>query len=173
VPIKEHDLAKRLQISVIQVVQMLTKLNDMQLIAYEPKTDQPQVQFIRPRVDRTHLGIDYTFLAQRQAIYKKQVESVLNYANEPICRSQQLLNYFDEHTKETCGVCDICIDARKMISDVKLKNSIVEIVSKTPLSITDLVDTLTDSTVEHRLTFIRSLVDEGKLILKNDVLYPG
>ena len=173
VPIKEQDLAKRLQISVNQVVQLLSKLNDFQLIAYEPKTDQPQIQYLRPRVDRAHLGIDYTFLAQRQAIYKKQVESVLSYANEPICRSQQLLNYFDEHTKETCGVCDICIDARKMISDVKLKNSIVEIVSKTPLSITDLVDTLTDSTVEHRLTFIRSLVDEGKLILKNDVLYPG
>jgi ATP-dependent DNA helicase RecQ len=173
VPIKEQDLAKRLKITAIQVTQMLTKLNDMQLIAYEPKTDQPQVQFIRPRVDRTHLGIDYTFLAQRQAIYIKQVESVLSYSNEPICRSQQLLNYFDEHTKETCGVCDICIGARKKISDVKLKNSIVEIVSKTPISITDLVDTLTDSTVEHRLTFIRSLVDDGKLILKNDVLYPG
>jgi ATP-dependent DNA helicase RecQ len=173
VPIKEQDLAKRLQISVNQVVQLLSKLNDFQLIAYEPKTDQPQIQYLRPRVDRAHLGIDYTFLAQRQAIYKKQVESVLSYTNEPICRSQQLLNYFDEHTKETCGVCDICIDARKMISDVKLKNSIVEIVSKTPLSITDLVDTLTDSTVEHRLTFIRSLVDHGKLILKNDLLYRG
>ncbi len=173
VPIKEQDLAKRLKITAIQVTQMLTKLNDMQLIAYEPKTDQPQVQFIRPRVDRTHLGIDYTFLAQRQAIYKKQVESVLSYANEPICRSQQLLYYFDEHTKETCGVCDICIGARKKISDVKLKNAIIEIVSKTPLSITDLVDTLTDGTVEHRLTFIRSLVDDGKLILKNDVLYRG
>lgn len=173
VPIKEQDLAKRLKITAIQVTQMLTKLNDMQLIAYEPKTDQPQVQFIRPRVDRTHLGIDYTFLAQRQAIYKKQVESVLSYANEPICRSQQLLYYFDEHTKETCGVCDICIGARKKISDVKLKNAIIEIVSKTPLSITDLVDTLTEGTVEHRLTFIRSLVDDGKLILKNDALYRG
>jgi len=173
VPIKEQDLAKRLQITASQVTQMLTKLNDMQLIAYEPKTDQPQLQFLRPRVDRTHLGINYTFLAQRQAIYKKQVESVLSYANEPICRSQQLLNYFDEHTKETCGVCDICIGARKKISDVKLKNSIVEIVSKTPLSIIDLVDTLTDGTVEHRLTFIRSLVDDGKIILKNDVLYRG
>jgi ATP-dependent DNA helicase RecQ len=173
VPIKEQDLAKRLQISVNQVVQLLSKLNDFQLIAYEPKTDQPQIQFLRPRVDRAHLGIDYTFLAQRQAIYKKQVESVLSYANEPICRSQQLLNYFDEHTKETCGVCDICIGARKKISDVKLENAILELVSKNPLSITDLVDTLTDSTVEHRLTFIRSLVDEGKLILKNDVLYRG
>ena len=173
VPIKEQDLAKRLQITASQVTQMLTKLNDMQLIAYEPKTDQPQIQFLRTRVDRSHLGIDYNFLAQRQAIYKKQVESVLSYANEPICRSQQLLYYFDEHTKETCGVCDICIGARKKISDVKLKNSIVEIVSKTPLSIIDLVDTLTDGTVEHRLTFIRSLVDDGKLILKNDVLYRG
>ena len=173
VPIKEQDLAKRLQITASQVAQMLTKLNDMQLIAYEPKTDQAQVQFLRSRVDRAHLGIDYTFLAQRQAIYQKQVESVLHYVNKPICRSQQLLNYFDEHTKETCGVCDICIGARKKNSDVKLKNAILEIVSKNPLSITDLVDMLTDSTVEHRLSFIRSLVDDGKLILKNDVLYSG
>ena len=173
VPIKEQDLAKRLQITASQVAQMLTKLNDMQLIAYEPKTDQPQVQFLRSRVDRAHLGIDYTFLAQRQAIYQKQVESVLHYVNKPICRSQQLLNYFDELTKEKCGVCDVCIGARKKNPDVKLKNAILEIVSKNPLSITDLVDMLTDSTVEHRLSFIRSLVDDGKLILKNDVLYSG
>jgi ATP-dependent DNA helicase RecQ len=171
VPIKEQVLAKRLQISVNQVVQLLSKLNNFQLIAYEPKTDQPQIQYLRPRVDRAHLGLDYNFLAQRQAIYKKQVESVLSYANESICRSQQLLNYFDERTKETCGVCDVCIGARKKNSDVKLKKAILEIISKKPLSITNLVDTLTDSTVEHRLTYIRSLVDEGKLILKNDVLY--
>jgi ATP-dependent DNA helicase RecQ len=171
VPIKEQDLAKRLQISVNQVVQMLSKLNDMQLIAYEAKTDQPQIQFLRPRVDRAHLGIDYNFLAQRQAIYQKQVESVLNYVNQPICRSQQLLNYFDEHTKETCGVCDVCIGARKKYSEEALRLAIMEKLRKEPISIEVLVDSLLDGSEETRLELIRLMLDEGKLRLRNDMLH--
>jgi ATP-dependent DNA helicase RecQ len=171
VPIKEQDLAKRLQISVNQVVQMLSKLNDMQLIAYEAKTDQPQIQFLRPRVDRAHLGIDYNFLAQRQAIYQKQVESVLNYVNQPICRSQQLLNYFDEHTRETCGVCDVCIGARKKYSEEALRLAIMEKLRSEPLSIEVLVDSLLDGSEETRLELIRLMLDEGKLRLKNDLLH--
>jgi ATP-dependent DNA helicase RecQ len=173
VPIKEQDLAKRLQISVSQVAQMLTKLNDMQLIAYEPKTDQPQVQFLLPRVDRAHLGIDYTFLAQRQAIYKKQVESVLHYVNKPICRSQQLLNYFDELTKETCGVCDVCIGARKKHSEDALRFAILEKLRVEPLSIEVLVDSLHEGTEAARIELIRILIDEGRLRLSKDLLYLG
>jgi ATP-dependent DNA helicase RecQ len=171
VPIKEQDLAKRLQISVNQVVQMLSKLNDMQLIAYEAKTDQPQIQFLRPRVDRAHLGIDYNFLAQRQAIYQKQVEGVLNYVNQPICRSQQLLNYFDEHTRETCGVCDVCIGARKKYSEEALRLAIMEKLRSEPLSIEVLADSLLDGSEETRLELIRLMLDEGKLRLKNDLLH--
>ena len=171
VPIKEQDLAKRLQISVNQVDQMLSKLNDMQLIAYEAKTDQPQIQFLRPRVDRAHLGIDYNFLAERQAIYQKQVESVLNYVNQPICRSQQLLNYFDEHTQEMCGVCDVCIGARKKYSEEALRLAIMEKLRSEPLSIEVLVDSLLDGSEETRLELIRLMLDEGKLRFKNDLLH--
>jgi ATP-dependent DNA helicase RecQ len=173
VPIKEQDLAKRLQITASQVVQMLNKLNDMQLIAYESKTDQPQVQFLRPRVDRAHLGIDYTFLALRQAIYQKQVESVLQYVNKPICRSQQLLNYFDELSKETCGVCDVCIGARKKHSEEALSLAILEKLRVEPLSIEVLVDSLPEGTEATRLELIRILIDEGKLRLSNDLLHLG
>ncbi|MFM6953524.1 MAG: ATP-dependent DNA helicase RecQ [Sphingobacteriaceae bacterium] len=173
VPIKEQDLAKRLHIPTSQVVQMLSKLNELQLIAYEAKTDQPQIQFLRPRVDRAHLGIDYTFLAQRQAIYQKQVESVLKYANESICRSQQLLNYFDEHTKESCGVCDVCIGARKKHSEEALRLAILEKLSGAPLPIETLVDSLKEGNKEQRLSLIRSLIDEGRLNLNNDLLHLG
>jgi ATP-dependent DNA helicase RecQ len=173
VPIKEQDLAKRLQITASQVAQMLSKLNDMQLIAYEPKTDQPQVQFLRQRVDRAHLGIDYTFLAQRQAIYQKQVESVLHYVNKPICRSQQLLNYFDELTKETCGVCDVCIGARKKHSEDALRFAILEKLRVGPLSIEVLVDSLHEGTEAARIELIRILIDEGRLRLSKDLLYLG
>jgi ATP-dependent DNA helicase RecQ len=171
VPIKEQDLAKRLQISVNEVLHMLSKLNDMHLIAYEAKTDQPQIQFLRPRVDRAHLGIDYNFLAQRQAINQKQVESVLNYVNQPICRSQQLLNYFDEQTQETCGVCDVCIGARKKYSEDALRLAILEKLRIEPLSIEVLVDSLLEGSEETRLELIRLMLDEGKLRLSNDLLH--
>ena len=84
-----------------------------------------------------------------------------------------ILNYFDELTKETCGVCDVCIGARKKHSEDALRFAILEKLRVEPLSIEVLVDSLHEGTEAARIELIRILIDEGKLRLSNDLLHLG
>ncbi|PIG96105.1 hypothetical protein CS542_09355 [Pedobacter sp. IW39] len=42
----------------------------------------------------------------------EQIRAVLAYADTFVCRSIQLLSYFDEPNADRCGVRDVCL-ARK------------------------------------------------------------
>jgi ATP-dependent DNA helicase RecQ len=111
--IKESDLAKRLGINRAEVISILHKLQAMELIHYVEQTDKPHLLFVKPRVDSTYLLINKKYHADRYEINKTQIESIIQYAVNPICRSRQLLHYFNEPNAPLCGVCDVCLDAKK------------------------------------------------------------
>ena len=41
-------------------------------------------------------------------IQRRKLESLLGFCESAVCRRKALLNYFDEHYRETCGNCDNC-----------------------------------------------------------------
>lgn len=170
VNIQESDLVKRVQLNKQELVLQLKKLDELGLISYLEKTDQPQLQFTLPRVDRMHLGIDYAFLAKRQDIYRKQIEAIIGYVSQATCRSQQLLAYFDEEAKEPCGRCDVCIEKSKKFSEKALQAEILEKVRQQPMEIDQLIDSLTHGTEEQGLSQIRQFLDAGILTLENNFL---
>ena len=48
---------------------------------------------------------------QRKEQFIKHVNAIEAYAtNNHVCRSRQLLRYFDETKSEDCGICDVCVD---------------------------------------------------------------
>ncbi len=170
VSIQEADLIKRVALTRQELVTQLNKLDEMGLVSYLPKTDEPQLQFTLPRVDRMHLGIDYAFLATRQAIFRQQIESVMGYVSDKKCRSQQLLTYFNEQAKETCGRCDVCIEERKIDSEKTLTSEILQKLGQSPQEVEVLVESLASGTEEQALTLIRTLLDAGSLKLENNFL---
>ena len=72
-----------------------------------------------------------------------------------------------------CGVCAVCINARKKHSEEALSLAILEKLRVEPLSIEVLVDSLPEGTEAARIEIIRILIDEGKLRLSNDLLHLG
>ena len=59
------------------------------------------------------------FLPEDRKKYDKmKLEDIINYLkNNHSCRSQLLLQYFDEENSSECGICDVCIRyKRKNIS---------------------------------------------------------
>jgi ATP-dependent DNA helicase RecQ len=46
--------------------------------------------------------------AEREARDIKRIHSVLAFANNPACLSQQLMQYFGEASAQTCGICNHC-----------------------------------------------------------------
>ena len=83
-----------------------------------------------------HLG---KLFAEREARDISRIHSVLAFANNPACLSQQLRHYFGEADAQTCGICNHCRQAelvpvtlppaqpltqaqKKIIADVRAEN---------------------------------------------------
>ncbi|MFC4872676.1 RecQ family ATP-dependent DNA helicase [Negadavirga shengliensis] len=114
IKIYESKLAKLLQLSEMEVVRMLEQLDAMGVVAYHARKDKPQVTFLTPRLDARSLPLDKRRIAHRrqQAILKAQ--RMIGYArNEMNCRTDQILEYFGEHSDHLCGICDVCLKAKR------------------------------------------------------------
>jgi ATP-dependent DNA helicase RecQ len=108
VNINEGQLANFLKLSSERLRNALTILERDDIIEYRPFKETPQIIFTQPRADVSNLTIDnkrYEFLKKRQEF---RINSAIEYATKPQCRSQLLLQYFGEMKVETCGKCDVC-----------------------------------------------------------------
>lgn len=175
VGIKESDLAKRLGINRTEVVKTLGKLHSLQIILYNEQTDKPHLIFIKPRVDTQHLLIDRRYHADRYQVHKTQIEAVLNYAGSHKCRSQLLLNYFNEAHAEVCGVCDVCLENKKAgkkdaLTDEIIKDLLNEL-SKNPLHLNALVESVHKGSDKEKLGVIRMLLDAGTIKANGEYYY--
>jgi ATP-dependent DNA helicase RecQ len=175
VGIKESDLAKRVGISRIETVQILIKLNELEIINYIQQTDKPHLVYNKPRVDSQHLYVDRKYHADRHQIHKSQVEAVLAYAENHKCRSQQLLYYFNEPHAKICGVCDVCIANKKLSKNEGLTDEIIKEVFneliKNPLHLDQLIEAITSGNANERLKVIRTLLDAGKINVNGEFYY--
>jgi ATP-dependent DNA helicase RecQ len=166
IKINEADIAKKIGLSYTNVKNALDKLNEIELISYLPQTDEPQVQYIRARVDMDHFDIDVKYLNFRKELVLKQVNAVVTYVQSNICRSKQLLAYFDEHNASICGVCDVCIaekrnENQKDVLDI-LYFEIISALQKQALNLDDLMLGVKGSE-NLKLQAIRELLDAGKI----------
>lgn len=175
VPIKESDLAKRASISKADVVDILTKLHALELLSYVPQTDKPHLQFMKERMDTPHLYIDKKYLADRYQICKQQIESVIEYADKSICRSRALLYYFDEPNAAECGVCDVCLDKKRVHKQEfianEITNELVILLKNEPMILTDLVLGIHNGNEKEKLEVIRILLDAGKISTRGEKYY--
>ncbi|WP_443939310.1 RecQ family ATP-dependent DNA helicase [Pedobacter sp. MW01-1-1] len=167
VKISEAEIAKRSGISFRDTVNMLKKLNDLELLTYLPKTDEPQLQYIRARVDMEHFDVDVKYLQQRKEIMLKQINATVKYVLTPKCRSQQLLAYFDEQNAPSCGVCDVCLAQIRSKRAVELNEQIefetITYLKQTALDLAELVGSIKIGSENQRITIIRELLDAGKI----------
>ena len=167
VKISESDLSNRLRISYNEVIAYLKKLQEYEVISYLPQTDQPQLQFVTPRLDRLHLDVDAKFIQLRKQIQSTQIEAVLAYASNTICRSVQLLTYFGESGAEKCGVCDVCL-AEKKQEDLAAYNDTIDfeictVLQSQHLDLDELVKSIQTGTNNDKIERIRELLDAGKI----------
>ena len=167
VKINEADLAKKLSISFKAVIAILNKLQSIEMLTYIQQTDQPQLQYVRSRVDMDHFDLDVKYLELRKEILLKQVSAVVAYTSTKKCRSIQLLNYFDEHTATKCGVCDVCLAEKRAENEVQLNDEIefeiISLLQQQPISLDDLVKHIKNGAENERIAAIRELLDAGKI----------
>ncbi len=172
VPINEYEFAKKLSVSYAAVVDLLKSLQQQEILSYLKSTDQPQLQFLQHRVDYKNLFIDTDFIREQKQIKEEQIKAIYHYLDAKDCRSQALLSYFGEDDSEPCGECDLClITKHRTDQEQKIAQQIRVLLLEKPLGLHDLIDSLTIGSESTRIQVLRSLVDEGKIVLKEEMYY--
>ncbi len=175
VAIKESDLGKRLSMTKKEISDVLRKLQSMEVLLYAEQSDKPHITFLKQRLDNQHLQVDARYLTDRYKINKQQVESVISYAETFKCRSQQLLNYFNETHAPECGVCDVCLEKKKKrkkesITDEIIKD-ILNALSNNSLLLDDLMNSINSGNDKEKLDVIRNLLDAGSIKANGEYYY--
>lgn len=165
VPIREQELAKRTGTSYKAVVQSLEQLQQLEIISYLPKTDHPQLTFLRPRVDNRHLHIDRQYIETRKTVKRGQLDSVFGYLETAGCRSSYLLTYFDESDAPPCGSCDRCIRAQKKAGDEeKIGRELIQLLeTHGPMTIHDLVSKAQLGDEADWIRVLGQYLDQGRV----------
>ena len=111
--IDDEMLANRAGLTRQQVYLILKNLNHRHIVHFIPQRRLPALSYTVDRVDGDELIIGPDVYDRRKEQFTQRIEAMLSYANnDAVCRSRQLLAYFDEQRTADCGICDVCL-ARK------------------------------------------------------------
>src|SRR5258708_15727301 len=165
VVISENHVANALKIAVEDVKKELRRLHELQLLIYEPASDNPQIVFVFPRQDADRLPIDRKEFESRRKLHFDKMDKMIEYTSQTHrCRMQVIQEYFDEITYEICGICDVCISKKKKDISTTLKNSFDQInylLGQKPMTIDELEAAVAARDKELFIEAIRELVDAG------------
>ncbi|MFN8254791.1 MAG: ATP-dependent DNA helicase RecQ [Bacteroidales bacterium] len=107
--IDEELLAKKAGCDVKLIYEYLVKLDQAQIIRYIPQRKLPFIIYTEERLDEKNLRISKENYELRKENYLKKMNAVIEYAaTSNKCRSQILLNYFNQTDVDRCGQCDVC-----------------------------------------------------------------
>jgi ATP-dependent DNA helicase RecQ len=162
VRIDEGQIANRLELSRSEVVKSLGKLDKDQIIDYQETTENPQLTFLRDRVEDQNLSIDQQRYKNRKDRVYQQLQKLIHYLDHDNCRENFILEYFGEHKSESCGHCDLCRKRSKhQIPNQK------ELLSKIPGEGILIQELLREFTIIHE-KHIRKLLQfmEGEKVIR-------
>ena len=170
VTINEQTLSSRFNSPPTQVVDLLEKLQQLEILKYLPRTNAPKLIFTKNRAEASTIKISEEILEKRKQLKKQKMESIIAYSeNITICRTQQLLDYFGEENNYKCGKCDVCVERNKLdISDLefeKIKKYLQNILSEKEMISSEIVNTITDVREEKIIKVLQWLIDNGQIKL--------
>ena len=114
VSIAESNLAWLTRYSEDEVRAHLKRLQQMRVIDYEPRLEEPQILLLRSRVPANELHFKMDEYLARKEKYRLRVEKMISYTlNTDTCRSQLTATYFGDTNTAACGICDNCLRQKK------------------------------------------------------------
>lgn len=108
-PINLDKISLNSGVKKTDVIETLKKLELENIGTLKIKNTDGQIRFIIPREDELTINKISKSIEIQNKIKLSKLKSVINYiTNTSVCRSQQLLSYFEEKKSKTCGICDVC-----------------------------------------------------------------
>lgn len=168
VKINEVEIANRLNTSREEVVKVLEKLNQLEVLAYIPRKTVPQIMYLQERLDKKDLRISAETYQDRKESAQKRIQAVVDYVtSDNKCRSWQLLSYFGEKEMKRCGVCDVCKNRNKIEVNEMEFDTIVDLIKpilkKHPRTLLQLIKEIPNVNEEKMIKVIQWLKDNDKI----------
>ena len=171
VKVNEEVMAKKIGMQVEKVIEQLKKLEAYNFLSYAPRNDKPQILFLSEFVDAKHFGLSKENYYDRKKDAEERVKAVVDFVNnDEECRSVQLLRYFNEKTRKTCGRCDVCLKQQHRVPYDAIENRVRSVLSEEMLSMDEILSQCSDFEESQVLDAIRFLVDNEVLQVEKDGL---
>ncbi|MFA6261615.1 MAG: ATP-dependent DNA helicase RecQ [Bacteroidia bacterium] len=166
--IQESVIARRGQTEEHTVVKLLNFMHQQRLVDYLPQKDKPQIVFLHSRIANEEFPAYHHRINERKKIAVNKLNALVEYAgNDAVCRSRKLVAYFDQSDSHDCGICDICLQQKKMNLSAVEFESLIEQIKYQCLIKAQPVNTLAESvhtaSPEKIIEVVRYLLDNDKL----------
>lgn len=176
IKIQEGKIAKALSVREADVVKALQELQKLEVMDYDQRKDKPQLTFLTHRYDAGKLPFNVARINLRKELTIEKAKRMVGYANQTkICRTQYIQEYFGESTDEQCGICDVCIEAKKKRApeshEERIKDRMVETLREGgQLSEEELFERLGKPRSDSNLHLLRQLIEQGLVNKSSDNL---
>lgn len=173
VTIDVSKVARQTAWSKTSIEKQLKYLNQTGLIFYRSANQNPRIMLHSAVVDVKYLSLNKNFIAERESVFKNQLETMLRYVkDEDHCRSRIILGYFGELDAHDCKICDYCMERKDPQKEELAKTALVlqiqnllEEESKSIYDIKKSIKNISEDRINH---VIRWLVDNNKISLVNN-----
>jgi ATP-dependent DNA helicase RecQ len=167
IKIDEFFLAKKASITSTQVIKNLKILEEQYLVEYTPVNAAISLTFLLPREDDKTINRFSKELKQFLFLKKEKAINFINFVtNNKVCRSIQLLSYFDEEKTTTCGICDVCI-INKKVDRKHLASEIAALLEERVQLSSKEISHLLKVHEKDILIHLHTLLSEDKLTINN------
>ena len=171
VNIREEQISQKTGMPVDKITRQLSQLERLNFMTYIPRSDRPNIQLLTERMDSRHFHLSDEVYKNRKDDAAKRAQAVIDFVNnDKVCRSVQLLRYFGEDIKKSCGKCDVCSSQNKMNINEKeyqdISENIIHELRESDSNIYNVLNKINQYHEEKVLKTIRIMIDNN--IIKQD-----
>src|SRR5699024_7819932 len=113
-PIRLGVLSKKTGNSEKNIQSQLEKIAKDNMCDFELKHAYTSINFLIPREDEKTINVIARAIESYNKIKEDQLQYVIDYCiNDKLCKSVQLLRYFDQDKVEDCGICSVCTQKQR------------------------------------------------------------
>jgi ATP-dependent DNA helicase RecQ len=108
-----NDLARQLDMTWESIQRNLRELNRLDCFDYVPAFRGRAIHVLQRRPFE-ELAIDFEELERRKQDEYRRLRSVIAFAASSRCRQREILEYFGDEDRQSCGRCDNCVSGSTM-----------------------------------------------------------
>lgn len=165
-------IAKKSNRSEEQVVAVLEKLKEKEIIEYKSKNNDATILFNEVREDDLTINRVSKYLEKQNEVKKEQLLSVLHYIKDTkTCKNRLVLDYFGEETNENCGICSYCITQKGKITEAdSIADKILSLLKTASLTSREIENQIKMDTKDI-LSVLQELLENNHIIIQANNKY--